>query len=343
VKLLAPLLACLLLAACGGAYTPTPRALSVYIAQATQDVSLAQTQKSERVTATAQAIVFRATQTAGAVQAQAQQTALAHQNIITATQDAAQVQMTRNSITATMQSLTGTEIALNKVSATETVAAKMWPTAARATSEALYTAADNARTDSDTHRNLGWILSIASGAVAFFVAGFVGLACGELISARIETFRHECAMHRSEEDQQNARNAMTWADVEAKMPAQPVADETQEWIRQDQWKTQLEIFFKAGDVLGFSNSALCPKVISNADWTSLTAHLVEVCHVLQRDGKDRNTTKWAPDYDLSRALEDLDSGAIRLPPGRPVNVKWASNSGRGATFQTVKRSPEGGL
>jgi hypothetical protein len=308
----------LMLMACDSAYTPpAARPLSVYIAQATQDVSAAQTITAERVTATFQRQAFNATQTQLALEARAQ-----------STRTAADALSTWQSITATQHSLDGTEIALGKLSLQATATARMWPTVALATSEAIRTNADNAKTDAQTRSKLSLTLVILIGFMAFCLAGFVGFSVWVHISTLSETRRHECAMNKAVEKHEELLNDKLKAEIVGE-PSE--IDDTAEGIQRQKWITRLWLFFAAGDKLGFSNRSMCPDVLSNRAWGPLVQHLIG-CGVLEQD---ITGTRWAKDYDGVRVMNEFRNGALPFPTWEPPDVKWTVNAIRVPSVTSV--------
>jgi hypothetical protein len=309
-----------LLAACAdpvsGRATATPQPLAVYIARATQDVSAEQTQRADIATATSNAIIFRA-----------QQTELAHQAIVTATQDAHALQMTANAITGTAEALKATQIALDKMSAKSTIEFSVWPTLAYATSEALVATVEQNRTTTGTLGSLSLIVIGLFVVVALIAASWIGVSVFIWLSAIVEKHRHECEMNRAVEDHEAAINAKLWDEVSTDVKT----DDTDEAIHRQMWLTRLGIFFAAGDRLGFSNRAMCPDVLSNRAWGPLVQHLIG-CKVLEQD---QTGTRWAGGYDLAHATAELRSEALPYPAWTPPDVKWGGNAIRENTLITA--------
>ena len=300
----------LLLTAC--ASTPVTARPALALVQAQADATKEIEQRHAQATATAQRIIFSATETA-----QARSDALA------VTRSAAEALQTRQAMTATAQALDATQIALDKLSAAATATHAMWPTAARATSEALYSSAEQSRSVSGAVSNIAAILTVLLAAAALCgVCWLVVAALASIYDIR-EIRRHSREMGLESENHEAAKNAKLWAEVEAIAPARQI-DDTTEGIRATLWRTRLGLFYGAGDRLGFSNRSMCPDILSNRHWGPLVQHLVGA-GVL---ASDQTGTRWADGYDLERAIAELRSEATPLPVWEPVDIRWGGNAAR---------------
>lgn len=310
----------LALAACSET-TATPRPLAIYIAQATQDVSAAQTQQAAKSTATFERQAYNATGTA-----------IAHALTISSTHSALDALSTRAALTATLQALDSTQIALDRAAAHATQTAVLWPTVARATVAALDTADEQAQIATATMDTLSVILIAVFALVALCLSGWLLVTVWSKIATIAEYHRHDAEMNRAVEDHEWALNAKLWDETRKLLP-QP--DETQQGIRDSQWRSRLKTFFAAGDERGFSNRKLCPAVLSNRNWGRLVDHLIGA-GVLAKDTDAKVGTRWANGYNLARALAELASGAIPLPIWEPFSIAWGGNSQQSNTPETAE-------
>jgi hypothetical protein len=310
------LLACLLLTACAPA---TQRPLALYIAQATQDVSADQTQQAGRITATAQRLAFQATETV-----------IAHDVTVNRTQAAVNAAQTQ-------QAMRGTQLALDEQGRAQTATAIMWPTVAYATSEAVYLKAEQGRIDTRNAQAVADGLIVLAWGVLLAVGGGALFGLGSLAYQRVEYLRHDTEMNLIVEDHARAQNAAAWAQVP---PDKPEPNDTQEGIIVSMWKTRLGLFLAAGDRLGFSNRALCPGVVSNRNWGTITGHLIDN-GVLEKDKDAKVGTRWARGVNLTAALDMLQSGALPCPTFKPVDVMFAGNAPRSGREERRETLTEG--
>ena len=154
-----------------------------------------------------------------------------------------------------------------------------------------------------------------------------------------ETLRHEQAMNEAAEEKARGEAEAVWAEAQAKMPVliAPPADDDDAAINRQRWARDLPLFLAAGNKLGFSSRAMCPRVLLPDDWLQLTHYLqAERIKVLVKDKNKSVGNVWAEGMDLETALDKFANGALPYPTYPVPPIHWAVNTPREKRGQTLE-------